>query len=373
MQWKAGKLVLVIAAVTTCTTPKMADADTKSLGFAVTSWSTALYQTAGGKQECPDGLAVGALNFYIEAQPKARRDELNRLTRNGELDLTDDVGGSQLRIQAGLQGPGGADICWNPTLVKRPPMRTVRGTTAYGQDLDGNGHGGGETCEHEEFTSPDGAAGIDNQWYRLVGCLYGWRAEGGYLEVNQNGEMRDGGLVTLIEIQGVDRVTEDATVDVVFSRALDPLPKDNVGNILPYGSYRADPQYQYRTRGHLRGGVLETEPVDAHFPFYGNLIYGDRLIRGTRLRLKLSADGAAARGMLAGYTDISTWWNSMRKLGYTQVAGRFDCPSLYEAAHRLADGYRDPTTGQCTALSSAYDIEAVAGFVVHAATRTAGP
>ena len=43
----------------------------------------------------------------------------------------------------------------------------------------------------------------------------------------------------------------------------------------------------------------------------------------------------------------------------------FDCPALYEAVHKLADGYPDPKTGQCTAISSAYFIEAVAAFVIH--------
>jgi hypothetical protein len=32
---------------------------------------------------------------------------------------------------------------------------------------------------------------------------------------------------------------------------------------------------------------------------------------------------------------------------------------------KLADGYRDPKTGQCTALSTAYQIEAVPAFLIH--------
>jgi hypothetical protein len=42
-----------------------------------------------------------------------------------------------------------------------------------------------------------------------------------------------------------------------------------------------------------------------------------------------------------------------------------DCPATYDAAHRLADGYPDPKTGECTALSSAYNFDAVAAFAIH--------
>ena len=43
------------------------------------------------------------------------------------------------------------------------------------------------------------------------------------------------------------------------------------------------------------------------------------------------------------------------------------CPSAYAAMKKFADGYRDPKTGQCTALSTAYRIEAVPAFVIHPA------
>ena len=47
------------------------------------------------------------------------------------------------------------------------------------------------------------------------------------------------------------------------------------------------------------------------------------------------------------------------------VSGGTNCPSMYVAAHELADGYPDPETGQCTHLSSAFDIGAYAAFIIH--------
>jgi hypothetical protein len=37
---------------------------------------------------------------------------------------------------------------------------------------------------------------------------------------------------------------------------------------------------------------------------------------------------------------------------------------MYVAAHELADGYPDPETGECTALSSSYTIETIPAFII---------
>jgi hypothetical protein len=42
-----------------------------------------------------------------------------------------------------------------------------------------------------------------------------------------------------------------------------------------------------------------------------------------------------------------------------------DCPTFSQAVHRYADGYPDPATGKCTAISTAFDIEAVPAFIIH--------
>ena len=44
------------------------------------------------------------------------------------------------------------------------------------------------------------------------------------------------------------------------------------------------------------------------------------------------------------------------------VAG-IDCAGEYNTLKKLADGMRDPKTGQCTAISSALELKAVPAFV----------
>jgi hypothetical protein len=56
-------------------------------------------------------------------------------------------------------------------------------------------------------------------------------------------------------------------------------------------------------------------------------------------------------------------------MDYLTTTGQFSCPAFYEAGKRLADGYPDPNTGECTALSAAFHIEGLPAFVIHSDIR----
>jgi hypothetical protein len=46
------------------------------------------------------------------------------------------------------------------------------------------------------------------------------------------------------------------------------------------------------------------------------------------------------------------------------------CNGAYFELKRLADGHRDPKTGQCTSISTQYRIKVIPAFVVDAATHS---
>lgn len=54
------------------------------------------------------------------------------------------------------------------------------------------------------------------------------------------------------------------------------------------------------------------------------------------------------------------------------VGAGIDCAAQYNTLKKLADGGRDPATGQCTTVSAAFDVAAVPAFVFDrvATTRT---
>jgi hypothetical protein len=82
------------------------------------------------------------------------------------------------------------------------------------------------------------------------------------------------------------------------------------------------------------------------------------------LRLQLLPNGNM-KGLLAGYLDMPDMDMTAGTKQASAEMVKYDCPSIYQAIRRYADGYKDPTTGKCTALSTAYEIEAIPAFVIH--------
>jgi hypothetical protein len=79
------------------------------------------------------------------------------------------------------------------------------------------------------------------------------------------------------------------------------------------------------------------------------------------MRLELAPDGNI-RGVLGGYQD----WHVIASR-YTSSAAEqvhnFQVPGLYNALKRDADGLKDPVTGECNGISSAFDIEGIPAFI----------
>ena len=361
MNWKTASALGSLLLCTGISAPKAADVDTeRTIGLVVVSFYTSVYETKY-MEECPRGLAIGNDEIWWKSLDPAVRDEL---TDGGEIEPVTGV----RRAMSAKRGPNGEDVCAMPTVVQDPPHKIVEGSVSYGMNLDGNVDGSAtpKTCTHRNFTTPDGQPGIDNQMYRLLGCTYGWR-DSGYVETNANGELIDTSQgVILIEVSDVDDRRNDNDVTVRMYRANDILPKDTQGNILPYASYRVHdiPGYGRAAKGRIVDGVLSTEPTEIFLPYYGNLAHSEIHLKDMRMELKLDATDTRAKGIIAGYRDLDNFWNYFRKGGYLAVTGQFSCPAIYTAAHELADGYPDPETGECTALSSSYSIEAIPAFIV---------
>lgn len=336
---------------------------TRTLGYVIANWDNAIYETRF-MDECPEGPAVGNDELWWRGLSRANKD---RLTDKGLVQPVD------RRFVSVFRGPQGEDVCWNPTLVKDPPLRTIQGKVAYGFDLDGRSDGKAtpKSCAHQNFTGVRGESGVDNQMYRLLGCHYGWRRNG-VLDTFGNEERRNSGRgVILMEITGVTDERNSPNVQVGFYRALDPYQIDSAGRILPWASYRVDtnggkPRYGAVARGRIENGVLKTEPLDLKLPFYSNSAYAELDLKEMRLELDLTLvkDGKV-RGLIGGYYDFDKWWEYMLKLEFLIATGDWSCPALYTAARELADGHPDPDTGECTSISSAFRMDALPAFVIH--------
>src|SRR5262249_144572 len=99
-------------------------------------------------------------------------------------------------------------------------------------------------------------------------------------------------------------------------------------------------------------------------PFYGNYNFMHPAIKDMDLKLEIAADGASAKGQVTGYYNVDEFIYYVQGMtGHSSTAD--DCPAMLVAAHELAVGYPDRNTGQCTHLSSSFDIAAYAAFVIH--------
>ena len=328
-----------------------------------------LYET--NDDDCPDGFTQGLNELTLPFLSAAERERF-KSGINGMVDTVANVNRNS------------PDMCARPWAFEDPPVETVQGRLARGMNLDGSDGDAPNVCRHENFTSPVGETGIDNQFYRVLGCVHGWRPKpsylGGHWETFHVGARRSGETTTVIEITGVDDERNDASVEVNFYASADATVFDTQNRGLPFVSYTAtdDPKYRARAHGRIKDGVLETDPADVRLAFsYGvtDKEHTGYYLRGARLRLELKPDGTA-KGMIGGYFDVdtafATYFNSRPGPFMPRISSSFgwSCPAVYQALHDLADGYPDET-GKCTAISTAYDIEAVTAFTIQPKAKTA--
>ena len=339
------------------------------LGFVVREFYLAQHNSRFG-DECPEGMAASNDELWWRGLSKQDR---ARLTNNG-LRGQDARGGIAM-----LRGPKGENVCVNPDAVTDPPLRVVRGKYSYGANLDGTSDGQAtpKTCAHEKFLSHDGKTAVDNQLYRLVGCVYGWR-KGGYIETQASEDRGVSNLgMILIEITGVDNRRNDDDVTVSFYRSIDQFAMDGFGKPLPFHSYRVDtddngkPTYGDKVKGKIVDGVLTTARGDVSLPYYGLYTFMNPVIKDFGLTLEIPTDEKLGKGQITGYYNMSDFLNFVSGMaGHTSATD--NCPSMWAKAPSLADGYPDPKTGQCTMLSSAFDIGVYPAFVVLPTDATPG-
>jgi hypothetical protein len=322
----------------------------KTIGLVLTDIRYALYQTPDGKEECPVGVQDGEV-----AQFKAMPNYMEHLQKFG--------GTFQNR------GPNGELATYSPLKIEDPlPWKELGTKKGFGVNLDGtqDGHATARTCTHEKFTSAEGER-VDNQMARVLGCVQGWRKTGFSAEFYSKEVETSPFNRYLIEISGVDDEKNDPSVEVAVYKGRDRLVRTAAGStFVPYMSHRIDdrfPQYMARTHGKIVDGVLITDPIPfARMPVVQIQLLGERRMHDMVLRIKLTGDNVG--GLLAGYEDLDRWWNLESKSPASDI-GKYSPALLYKAAHRYADGYSDPNTHQCTAISTTYQVSAVRALIVH--------
>lgn len=312
------------------------------IGYVMTNLFWSVYQTPDAKQECPNGFNDGPREQFEILFPNPQNRTVVETQLKQEIET------------------------WHPTDEPDPlPFHYVEGPYSYGLNLDN------ETGPND-FTHPDGGEGIDNEVYRAVGCIIGFRGPDGVEVIFQDKAIADRRYNrTMIELTGVDDLANDDDVTVTVYRGLDRLLTDATGlKVMSGGSQRVDTRWGAKlirqTRGKIVDSVLTTEPIaEAIIPWMNLSVPTVQLIRDMRLQLTLSPTDA--NGLVAGYADVDTWYKQLIRNDSTHHLsnGQISGISLYKALRRLADAYPDPETGDNTAISTALDVKMTQVFIVH--------
>lgn len=321
----------------------------RTIGYVMTENHRAMYTTEK-MTECPNGTNDGPREQYAKLYPK----NSNKRT----------VAESDLVYEMDVWFPGSQPIFDNLPYLE--PVSKI----APGLNLDGK-------VGPNDFESPDGEKGVDNQLYRVLGCVADHRP-GGSLYFFDNNYMRSHEYTrTLIELTNVDSLVNDDDVTVSIYRGLDRLLTDATGNPnLPYSTQRIDERwgkkFMQTMHGKIVNGVLTTAPADITKPY--NYAFSDRgyyLMRGAQFRLNVTEEGA--KGLFAGYLDIQSWYRALNgALGTHSLSyGKESSPSIYRALYRHADGYPDPETGKNTAISAVEEIIFKQTFIKHKSAKIA--
>ncbi len=364
------------------------------VGFVVSHIKYALGKDASETGACPDGMTEGygktsgynGIGDVFVGKPDLQR-------QDGEVE---DKYVRRVFTQA-MSDPNTKNLCMNPELGKPDPnFKTVTGknVAADGIDLDGqdsriNGKAAPNTCPHDDFRGMNGEHGIDNQFFRLVGCSKSWQSTG--LSNQYEIEMYTGAWGILITLKGAQDLRNAKDVEVGIYANADPIQLSPTREALPNATYAMDqdPRFRATTHGRIVNGVLTTDPVDVRFHVVTNSIHLERPLQNARLQVTLTPDGGM-EGILAGYTQVEELYDYQygfrngkdangspaplqlragSSIGQAAVLGH-TCQGAYFAMKQLADGHRDPKTGQCSALSTQYRIKAIPAFVVDTSTQS---
>jgi hypothetical protein len=251
--------------------------------------------------------------------------------------------------------PGGERF----TLIARS-LRFARATDGVsdGFDLDGfaTSPGDDEGCGVADLSAPDGAPGVDNAVAGLLPILD--LTEAVVLEDLVADSIRNGALLLMADLEGVDDTQDDTCVELRVLKGQGVPMIGNDGELLPHQTFAVDPEATSDLApAAFEGGTFTAGPIGyVALPITVLDLNTTLELFDARVRLFEDEDGVW-RGVLAGgvtlqqLTDIASLQNISDEV-YALIG-----PALT----RLADLAPD-ASGDCQQLSVTLELEMVPAF-----------
>ncbi len=272
-----------------------------------------------------------------------------------------------------IQADGAGDPRW-PWLTVIDTMGFTRQKpigVAPGFDLDGKISGTDDvsTCKKGDLRSPEGEQGIDNEFAKLVPLV---EASGiGALEGLIQSTINDGGIMLMLQLDGLDDPIDDAEVTLRV-RAGAGVPLLGTDGLLLAGQTFAkhDDSPEVAAAATVAGGVMNAGPFDLKLPLVVFGVRYDLDLRGVRVRARLTPDGGMVDGIFGGGLTMASILDIAQK-------GAADQKNLVELVMGVVGGAGDlapdPVTGECTQMSAVLQFTGVNAYLFDDTTQKTTP
>lgn len=259
----------------------------------------------------------------------------------------------------GIRGPNKENVYQFPWSIPDPGLQSVSGEQAYGFNLDGNKKSG--------FTGLDGEQGIDNTYYKAIGCLKAWRGptkEGHHAKYVNDG-MHNGRFTLLMLVTGTGKDwRNDDDVRVGFYLAKDKIVMDALGKVAQDYTFRINPNPKFESIVSARtiNGVIETvQAVELKTRSLDGL---PLIFKEGQFKFKIAENGDLL-GFIGGYRSIDSYFREWAAGGAIfELTMHINIPAYWYALQRHADGGYDENTGRYTSISTAYRFYARPAIIV---------
>ena len=238
---------------------------------------------------------------------------------------------------------------------------------AEGLNLDGlvSTNGDEASCGMKDFTSPDGEAGIDNQFGGLLPVIEGYVGSeniGALLAA----AIANGQLLILFAIDDVDDLKNDDDVTVRVAAGTGVPFLDAQGKFITYQTFGIDRVTAPVSKlpGRIEDGVLHVGPGQAILPVRVLDAKFNLDLHEVAGRIELTPDesggGVSMKGMLAGGIKVVDFKDIIASLdiGQDVIASATGLIGL------LADLVPDEETGKCTQVSAGLRVETTPAFIL---------
>lgn len=232
----------------------------------------------------------------------------------------------------------------------------IDGLDSVSSQLDG--------CYTNDFVSPDGRRGIDNQLATLIPLIEDFVGSEN-IDALLEAAIANGQLLLVMNVEGVDDPHDDSCVDVSIGAGSGTPFLDSQGDYVKYQTFGYDREtapVSTLPNGRIEDGVLYAGPADVVLPVRILDAEFNLNLRGARFRMDITHDEIGGGFSLAGYGGGGL---EVAELGDI-VAGLNIGDDIIGAVVPLLNNLTDLANnerGECTQLSAALRIATTPAFV----------